>query len=333
MERLLSLCRTISASQPVTDFRLEPGYGERMGELPEANLPIMSKEAKSLVLYKVKVSSSGWNYLLQHESLEVLHLEYTRLHDGAVQLLFNHRNLKVLKLCSVHMSHEMCQYVCHHLPDLVHLEDIDLSRNDLSAASSIRLSNTTSPVTLKFDETHMSPELFKSICQLTSIVKLKELNLSGNTLTGSLHHLLSEPRQGLQSLEKLYLDRTELNKDDIEAFTCAVQKHLLPGLKELYLKVNNLDTVFRETEKMIQTCLTHYQKKLGLWLQGMYFCYEIKGKWNRVCQKNRHQTTFLMRCFFYNPFCVVISFDSLFYRAHYIEYFTVIAFITMILAK
>ena len=222
-ERLLSLCRTISASQPVTDFYLNLSPSDRY-ELTEANVPIMSKEAKSLVLEDVNVSSSVLNYLLQHESLQDLRLKWTPLHDGVVPLIFNHRNLKLLRLCGADMSDKMCEYVCHHLGDLVHLEDIDLSHNNLSGISSIRLSNTTSPVTLMLIGTHMSPELLKSICQLTSVVKLKKLDLRYNTLTGCLHHLLSEPRQGLQSLEQLNLNRTKLNKKDIEALTRAVQE-------------------------------------------------------------------------------------------------------------
>ena len=283
-ERLLSLCRTISASQPVTDFQVESLSGNRC-ELTEANIPIMSNEAKSLVLYEVKVTSSGWNYLLQHESLQVLHLEWTRLHDGAVPLIFNHRNLKVLSLFDADMSHEMCEYVCHHLGDLVHLEEIDLSYNDLSRVSFIRLSNITSPIILDLSDTHMSPELLKSICQLTSVVKLKELDLSWNTLTGCLHHLLSEPHQGLQSLVRLNLGKTELNKNDIEALTRALQRHMLPGLKELDLANNNLNTMERETEELIRTCVTHHQREMTLSLWGNDLPKEVEEKWNRLCQE------------------------------------------------
>ena len=278
-ERLLSLCQTISASQPVTDFHLHSGDG---CELTEANVPIMSEEAKSLKL--VNVLSRVWNYLLQHESLEYLCLELTRLNDGDVPLIFNQRNLKVLSLCGAHMSHEMCEYVCHHLGDLVHLEHITLSWNDLSRVSSIKLSNTTSPVTLELWRTHMSPELFKSICQLTSVVKLKELNLWDNSLTGCLHHLLSEPRQGLQSLEELTLWGTKLNKNDIEVLTRAVQKHIIPGLKWLYLPINNLDTMQRETKELIRTCVTHHQRELELFLELNGLSEEVEEKWKRLCQ-------------------------------------------------
>ena len=233
MDRMLSLCKTISASQPVTHFHLV------RGELTEANVPVMSKQAKSLVLEKVDVSSSVWNYLLQHESLEVLRLE-SPLHDAAVPLIFNHRNLKDLSLWLAGMFHEMCEYVCHHLRDLAYLEGINLNQNELSRVSSVRLSNTTSPVTLNLFHTHMSPELFKSICQLTSVMKLKKLNLGGNTLTGQLHHLVSEAHQGLQSLEVLILSMTELNKNDIDSLTRAVQGQVLPGLKKLMLSQNIL---------------------------------------------------------------------------------------------
>ena len=280
-ERLLSLCRTISASQPVTDFRLVLFHN--ICELTEANVPIMSKGPKSLVLEYVNVSSSIWNYLLQHESLEALRLVRTPLHDVAVPLIFNLRNLKVLGLMGAHMSHEMCEYVCHHLRDLVHLEHIDLSHNDLSGVSSIRLINTTSPVTLKLHGTHISHELFKSICQITSVVKLKELDLSGNTLTGCLHHLLSEFHQGSQSLELLGLSDTKLNRNDIEALTRAMQRQVLPGLKELGLDV--LYRMKRETELLIKTCVTHHQRELKLNLLHDNLCEEVKKKWKRLCRE------------------------------------------------
>ena len=246
---------------------------------------IMSKEAKSLVLRRVNVTSSGWNYLLQHKSLEALRFDFTHLHDGALPLIFNLRNLKVLRLCSADMSHEMCEYVCHHLGDLVHLEHIDLSWNDLSRVSSIRLSNTTSPVTLRLEGTHMSPVLFRSICQLTFFVKLKKLDLSQNTLTGSLHHLLSEPHQGLQSLETLNLWETKFSKNDIKVITRAVQRHVLPGLKWLNLGRNNLNTMQRETEELIRTCLTHHQRELELRLYNNDRSEEIEEKWKRLCQE------------------------------------------------
>ena len=263
------------------------------------NVPIMSKEAKSLLLYHVHVSSSGWNYLLQHESLQVLHLERTHLHDGVVPLIFNLRNLKVLSLDDAHMSHEMCEYVCHHLGDLVHLEHIDLSYNDLSCVSSIKLSNTMSPVTLILFDSHISPELLKNIYQLTPVVKLKKLVLSGNTLTGCLHHLLSEPCQVLQSLEQLKLYRTKLNKTDIETLTRAMQRHVLPGLEVLDLIDNNLNTMQRETEELVQTCVTHHQRELFLWLLSNNLTEEIKDKWSRLCQETHIKLWFglTLNCF------------------------------------
>ena len=217
MDRMLSLCKTLSAFQPATDFHLEGEHGSK-GNLTEENVPVMSKEPKSLVLKKVDVSSNVWYYLLQHESLEVLHLDSTPLPDAAVPLIFNHRNLKVLSLSWAEMSDEMCEYVCHHLGDLVHLEEIDPSFNDLSRVSSMRVSNTTSPVTLELRGTNMSPELLKNNSQVTSVMKLKEFDLQCNTRTEQLHHLLSEPHQELQSLEKLDMSRTKLNKNDIDVF-------------------------------------------------------------------------------------------------------------------
>ena len=288
VDRMLSLCKTLSSSQPVTHFHLEVGLlfdlsGDRY-ELTEANIPVMSKHAKSLVLRDVDASSSVLNYLLQHGSLEVLQLKSTHLPDAAVPLIFNLRKLKVLSLWGACMSPEMCKYVCHHLGDLVHLEYIDLSVIDLSHISTFRLSNTTSPVTLKLSGTHMSPNLFKSICQLTSVVKLKELILLGNTLTRQLHHLVSEPHQGLQSLEVLNLCETDLNINDIRVIRQVIQRHMLPGLNGLALSFNKLDTMEREIEELIRTCVTHHQRELRLWLEYNILSKEIQDKWKQLCE-------------------------------------------------
>ena len=179
--RMFSLCETISASQLVTDLFL--GYGPVFRcEIPEENTLIMSKDAKSLVLEDMNVSSNVLSYLLQHESLELLGLWSTRLHDAAVPLIFNHRNLKVLNLYATDMSHEMWQYVCHHLGDLVHLEHIDLSFNDLSRVSSIRLNNTISPVTLKLMNTYIClTSLTRAKCGTRSTLCWKILNISDST--------------------------------------------------------------------------------------------------------------------------------------------------------
>ena len=281
-ERILSLCLTISASQPATDFY----YDGARGELIEGNVPVMSKEAKSLVPRWVKVTSSAWNYFLQHESLEVLHLDNITLHDAAVPLIFNHRNLKVLILYDADMSHDKCKYVCHHLGDLVHLEEIDLAWNDLSHVTSIRLSNTTSPVTLKLEHTNMSPELFKSICQLTSVVKLKELDLLGNTLTGQLHHLMCEAHQ--VSLELLNLKETKINKNDITVIKQAIQGHLLAGLRMLDILV----TMEREMEELIRTCVTHHQRELKLILWDNGLSEESGEKWERLCPRTHIELWF-----------------------------------------
>ena len=126
----------------------------------------------------------------------------------------------------------------------------------------------------------MSPELLKSICQLTSVVELKKLDLGRNTLTGQLHYLLYQPHQGFKSLEILKLFMTKLNKNDIKMLT----QHMLPELKELNLWDNKLYTMQRETEELIRTCVTHYQRELELNMYDRDLSEETKEKRNQLCQ-------------------------------------------------
>ena len=190
------------------------------------------------------------------------------------------------------MPHKMCEYVSHHLRDLVHLEDIDLSQNNMSSVSSITLSNTKSHVALKLWSTNLPPELFKNICQLTSVVKLKELNLSSNNLTGCLHHLLSEHHQGLKSLEELDLAFTMLNKLDIEALTCALQRAVLLKLKYLNLQGAIQCAMYIEIDKLIKVCISHHKREVKLCLSGNNMPGEIEDKWNKLCKDTNTEVWF-----------------------------------------
>ena len=64
-----------------------------------------------------------------------------------------------------------------------------------------------------------------------SFPKLKELNLSGNTLTDSIRHLVRNAGPGFSSLELLDLENTELNKSDLSALASLAQVGHLPKLR------------------------------------------------------------------------------------------------------
>ena len=79
-----------------------------------------------------------------------------------------------------------------------------------------------------------------SIIQLNKLPQLYCLNLSLNTLTGCLSNFLSDPHPGLPELQKLYLNRTEINKEDLQHLFSITHSNKLPNLQILDLSNNTL---------------------------------------------------------------------------------------------
>ena len=79
-----------------------------------------------------------------------------------------------------------------------------------------------------------------SVIQSNKLSNLHELDLSHNTLTGCLSSFLPDPHPGLPELEYLYLDRTALNKEDLQHLTFITKHNKLPKLQVLDLSQNTL---------------------------------------------------------------------------------------------
>ena len=90
------------------------------------------------------------------------------------------------------------------------------------------------------------------ITQSNKLPKLKILDLSANTLTGCLTSFLPDPHPGLPELEKLNLNRTALNKEDLHHLTHLIQTHKLSGLKVLDLVYNRLSEMETDVEHLIE---------------------------------------------------------------------------------
>ena len=101
--------------------------------------------------------------------------------------------------------------------------------------------------------------------------KLKELDLSNNTLTGYLSSFLQENQPGFPGLEKLHLRHTRLNAADLQHLVRVMQIHKLPRLDTLSLVFDKLYGVDIDVENLIKACVTHHQKqmKLKLWYRDI----------------------------------------------------------------
>ena len=196
----------------------------------------------------------------------------TRLQDVSHLTLNNKKFLSHLDLSGTKLSQEVRQSIYSQLSNLLHLEYIDLSNNNLSQVSSLALCNKSSLRHLNLSDTKLSPEMCQDVCQqLTDLTSLKYLNLSNNNLSQVssitlinktlLHHLdlkytrMSQDLIGsiyqqithLESLENIYLegltiDRTHYSirniKLPIEVFGELFQKMLnrFVCLKNIFIK-------------------------------------------------------------------------------------------------
>ena len=200
--------------------------------------------------------------------LETLKLRYTGLNKEDLQHLSHITQYnKLPKLRSLDLSdNTLTACLTSFLPDphpgLLELRELDLENTELN----------------KEDLQHLS-----YITQYNKLPSLKCLDLSWHILTGCLTSFLPDPHPGLPELEKLNLERTALNKEDLQHLTHLIQTHKLPGLKDLNLWRNRLSEMETDFEHLIEACVNHHQRelKLRLWYNSLYDDFE--KKWEQRC--------------------------------------------------
>ena len=283
-----------------------------------------------------------------YELSELVHLEHLNLSENDLSevsslTLSNKKSLRYLNLSNTLMSADLCRSVCYQLNKLLNLEYIDLSQNTLTGCLSSFVPNTHPGLPklkeLDLDRTALNKHDLKHLLSVAhKLPKLRKLDLSENTLTGclssflpdphpglpqlkqlrlghtalnkhDLKHLLSvaqklpklwlldlagnnltgylssfvpDPHPGLIQLQHLKLNHTALNKDDLNHITHLIQTQKLPGLEELDLDGNSLSEI--EVGPLIEACVTHHQRRLGLWLVGNDLSEEFKNKWKQWCE-------------------------------------------------
>ena len=150
-------------------------------------------------------------------------------------------------LSDKHLPTHVCRCVLCQINQFSSLPSIEITDSPLTGCLSSFLPDPhpglpeLKQLTLKRTALHKEDlqHLF-SIIQLNKLPKLRILDLSFNTLTGCLSIFLADPHPGLPELGYLYLDRTALNKEDLQHFSHITQNNKLPKLRELDLSQNTL---------------------------------------------------------------------------------------------
>ena len=270
-ENLLLMCQSICQYQTISDLSL---CSVRCGYIKNPNVFEMSKTTQSVMLDHCRLPLKILNHLIQqineYKQLHTIDLSHTYLTGVSPLTLNNKKELTYLDLGEACMYTELAAAVCQELSELVHLEHLSLSNNDLSKVSSLSLCNKTSLKHLELCQTHMSAVLAAAVChELSELVHLEHLNLSNNDLgwassltlsnKKSLKHLelantemssclckhignqLNDlPQTKYINLEKLHVRLTALNKGDLQLLSKITESDKLPMIRELSLSDNTL---------------------------------------------------------------------------------------------
>ena len=207
------------------------------------------------------------------------------LHPGLLELReLDLEDTKLIKEDLQHLSH-ITQY--NKLPSL---QCLNLSDNTLTGCLTSFLPDPHPGLLelreLDLENTKLNKEDLQHlscITQSNKSPKLEILDLSRNTLTGCLTSFLPDPHPGLPELEKLNLQCTALNKEDLQHLTRLIQTHKLPGLKDLDLQGNRLSEMETDFEHLIEACVNHHQTELWLWLWGNGLSGSFVKKWEQRC--------------------------------------------------
>ena len=155
--------------------------------------------------------------------LRGLHLKSTTLNKDDLQHLlsvaYKLPKLSQLDLSGYTLTGCLSSFLTDPHPGLHELEELNLRSTALN----------------KNDLQHLF-----SIIQSNKLPKLWILDLSNNTLTGSLSRFLPDPHPGLPELLFLHLKRTALNKEDLQHLFSIIQLNKLPKLQWLDLSHNTL---------------------------------------------------------------------------------------------
>ena len=251
-KNLLSVCHRICQHQAVTNLDILIVICEDLMEFLVSNI---GKNIESLKIRCCELPTETLSHLMQQingcSTLRVLDLSWTTVtgcfsgflpepHPGLPKI-------EVLNLWETELYKDDLQHLLSMTYKLPKLHKLDLSHKTLTGCLSSFLPDPHPglPVLeeLKLSRTALNKEDLKrlfSIIQLKKLPKLQVLDLSDNSLTGSLSRFLPDPHPGLPELEKLCLINTQLNKKDLQHLSHITQYNKLPLLRCLGLSGNTL---------------------------------------------------------------------------------------------
>ena len=265
---LWSTCQEIGQQQAITNMWMEQ---LKYCNNEEAKPLKISQYSKSIILTECSLPLSVLDDLMQQisdsGSLCLIDLHKTSLKNIPTLLLLNKLSLLYLDLSGTNMSPKLCNSVCQQIKNLVLLEYLDLSTNNLAYVQEMRFPPEMPLKFLNLCKTKMHPELLNKVVEeVNSLCQLEDTDLSGNRMTGVLSCFLPDEHPGLPELRRLNLQYTSLNKMDIKHLAYIIQKQKVPALQVLDLTRDH--RFEEEIERLIEVCRTQQIMTLP---KGLFF--------------------------------------------------------------
>ena len=193
-----------------------------------------------LDLSKTKMSAELCHSICQQltdiTDMEHLNMSNNDLSQVSKFTLSNKKTLRYLKLENTDMSVALYYSICQQLTDLESLKQFFVSRKD----SCYKIYGG-GLLNCFLSDKHLPTHVCRGVLgHINRFSNLRNIEIADSPLTGCLSSFLPDPHPGLHELEKLTLERTALNKDDLQHLSQIIQNNKLPQLKVLDLSGNTL---------------------------------------------------------------------------------------------
>ena len=234
--------------------------------------------------------SEIFNSLGTCNNLTVIDLSFNTVGESACQLAQSKRQwgdnplLQILRLYNCSIPEVACCELISALFSCRRLRALELAGSHLCENGhhlKRYLETITDTLdTLSLDGCSIPLDVSGQIISVLSRCKnLYHMSLPGNTLTGTFSQFVPHP-----GLEHLDLSDTALNTDDIDHLSKIIQENKVPKLKELFLNGNSLDSLKKETEAVLDTCMNHHPTKLTVFLYGNNLTEDFRNEWTIRCE-------------------------------------------------
>ena len=191
------------------------------------------RSLRYLNLKNTQMSANLCQSILQ-QLTDIIHLEYLNMSNSNLSqvsnfMLNNSSCLRYLRLKNLHMSSTLYHSICQQLTDFENIEQFVVSRQN----SCYQICGAFS-LTCYLSATHLPTDACRRVFhQINRYSDLRSIEITDSPLTGCLSSFLSNPHPGLPKLYKLKLNRTSLNKEDVQHLLSIAYK--LPTLQGLDL--------------------------------------------------------------------------------------------------